>query len=61
MSSHPSAIILLCLLEAFWRGIDAFDAFDTFDSSDASDASDASNIEVWSSEELRRTEENYGL
>lgn len=55
MSSHPSAIILLCLLEAFWRGIDAFDAFDSFD------ASDASNIEVWSSEELRRSEENYGL
>lgn len=58
MSSHPSAIILLCLLEAFWRGIDAFDAFDAFDSFDASDAS---NIEVWSSEELRRSEENYGL
>lgn len=57
MSSHPSAIILLYLLEAFWRGIDAFDAFGAFDSSDASDAS---NIEVWSSEELR-TKENYGL
>lgn len=55
MSSHPSAIILFCLLEAFWRGIDAFDAFNS------SDASDTSNIDIWSSEELRRTEENYGL
>lgn len=45
VSSHPSAIVLLCLLGAFWRGIDASNASDT------SDASYASDVEVWRSEE----------
>lgn len=39
VSSHPSAIILLCLLGAFWRGIDASDASDASDNSVASGAS----------------------
>lgn len=44
VSSHPSAIVLLCLLGAFWRGIDASDASEASDASDVSDVSDVSDF-----------------